>query len=150
LTKFRRWLDYLIEGGWLLAVVLITLYFNIYTKDSRIFEPQKALVLRTLVTLMLAAWAVRTLDENRERLQGQRWWKNTVLGVGLASAAAAVALFIWELQTWQDPLAGMAGSATVTQGTLVFWALSGAAGTLLILFALGLAIAGAAYALRNS
>jgi len=150
LTKLRRWLDYCIEGGWLLAVVLITLYFNIYTKDSRIFEPQKALVLRTLVTLMLAAWAVRTLDENRERLQGQRWWRNAVIGVGLVSVVAAVALFVLELRMWQDPLAGMAGATAVAQGTVVFWALSGAAGSLLMLFALGLAGLAAAHALRDS
>lgn len=150
MTKFRRWLDYIIEGGWLLAVVLITLYFNIYTKDSRIFEPQKALALRTLVTLMLAAWAVRTLDENRERLQGQSWWKNTVLGIALGGAAVAIALFVVQLQTWQDPLAGLVGATAVAQGTLVFWALSGAVGTWLILFAAGLAVVGAGYALRSS
>ncbi len=150
MTKFRRVLDHILEGGWLLAVVLITLYFNIYTKDSRIFEPQKALILRTLVTLMLAVWAVRTLDENRERLSLERWWKTAVIIIGIVSAVAAVGLFALELQTWQDPLAGMVGASEVTTATRVFWGLSGAAGTFLILFALGLALVGAGYALRGS
>lgn len=150
MTRFRRVLDHILEGGWLLAVVLVTLYFNIYTKDSRIFEPQKALILRTLVTLMLAVWAVRTLDENRERLSIERWWKTAVVVIGIVSAVVALGLFVLELQTWQNPLAGMAGASEVTTAMRVFWGLSGAAGTFLILFALGLALVGAGYALRGS
>jgi tetratricopeptide (TPR) repeat protein len=149
-SRFRRWLDYVIEGGWLLAVVLITLYFNIYTKDSRIFEPQKALVLRTLVTFMLAAWAVRTLDENRENLQTARWWRNACIAIAVVSAIVAIGLFVVGVQTWQDPLTGMVGATLVGEGTLIFWMLTGAVGTFLIVFATGLAVVGAGYTMRHS
>ncbi len=134
----------------MLAVVLITLYFNIYTKDSRIFEPQKALILRSLVTFMLAVWAVRTLEENRLRLQQAGWWGRALTGAALFSTVAAVASFVLGLATWQDPLGGMAGATPPAVALRIFQGIVGAGGTFLMVFAAGLALVGAGYALRDS
>jgi tetratricopeptide (TPR) repeat protein len=44
----------IIEAGWLLALGLVPLLFNIYS--SRNYEPDKAALLRSLVVVMVAAW----------------------------------------------------------------------------------------------
>ncbi len=159
-VRFRRWCDIALETMWLLAIVLVTLYFNIYTKDSRIFEPQKALVLRSLVTLMLAVWAVRTLEEKREELSHTAWWPRALLGIGLGSGAVTVALLVVRLLTWKDPLLGMLtwepGATRLFEvgptpfGARLLQASLEAIGSFFILFAAGLALAAAGFALRRS
>ncbi len=149
-AKFRRICDAILEGGWLLAVVLITLYFNIYTKDSRIFEPQKALFLRFLVTVMLAVWAVRVLEEQREKIQEKGWLWKALLIVAAVSLVLTVVLLVVGLSTWQDPLADMAGAGVVDPTLLVLTQLLEAVATFLTLFGIGLALVGAGYALRTS
>ncbi len=134
----------------MLAVVLVTLYFNIYTKDSRIFEPQKALLLRTLVTLMLGLWTVRTLEENREQLEQTSWWRKALAIVTVASVILGVGVFVYNLLTWKDPLAGLAGAVSASVGSRIFLGLLGAVGTFLIGMAAGLAIVGTGYNLRHS
>ena len=52
--------DRALEAGWLLAVVLMPLHFNIYT--SRTFEPDKLSILRALALFMLSALVVRTME----------------------------------------------------------------------------------------
>ncbi|MFQ5745382.1 MAG: O-antigen ligase family protein, partial [Acidobacteriota bacterium] len=49
----------LIEAGWLVALIVIPLHFNVYSNTS--FEPDKAVMLRSLALLMLGAWAVKLL-----------------------------------------------------------------------------------------
>ena len=53
----------MIEAGWLLAVIVTPLFFNIYS--SRIFEPDKAALLRSLALLVLAAWLIESLCRHR-------------------------------------------------------------------------------------
>ncbi len=160
-TTFRQWCDRLLEVGWLLAVVLVTLYFNIYTKDSRIFEPQKALVLRTLVTMMLALWAARTLDENRHKLAETDWWRKAVWAIVLVSALLSLALFVVGLVTWEDPLAGLmtlpaepGGVAAPVEprpvGVRVLLGVLGMGTNWVVFCGLGLALVGAGYALHDS
>jgi hypothetical protein len=59
-STIQRWCDYVIEAGWLLALSLIPIYFNLLS--SRHFEPDKATTLRALVLVMLGAWLIRALD----------------------------------------------------------------------------------------
>lgn len=47
------------EVTWLLVLVSIPIYFNIYT--SRVFEPDKITLFRSLVLVMLVAWAAKGL-----------------------------------------------------------------------------------------
>ena len=54
------------EAAWLAAVILTPLFFNIYS--SRIFEPDKITLLRTLALVILAAWIVKLMAE-----EGPRW-----------------------------------------------------------------------------
>ena len=53
--------DKIIEAGWIAAVVLVPLFFDIYS--SRVFEPDKLTLLRSIALVMVAAWIVRTIEE---------------------------------------------------------------------------------------
>jgi hypothetical protein len=68
-TKLSRFCLGLIEAAWLAAVSLIPLFFNIYS--SRIFEPDKITLLRSLALLSLAAWAIKLIDEGGVRWKSQ-------------------------------------------------------------------------------
>jgi hypothetical protein len=54
-SPFVIWCRRLIEFGWLFTIILIPSYFNLLS--SRHFEPDKAIVLRALVTIM-ASFAI--------------------------------------------------------------------------------------------
>jgi tetratricopeptide (TPR) repeat protein len=59
-TKLGRYCDKLIEAGWLAALIVVPLFFNIYS--SRVFEPDKITLLRSLVILMIVAWIVGKVE----------------------------------------------------------------------------------------
>ena len=56
-SKLSRYCEGLIEAAWLAAVIVIPLFFNVVS--SRIFEPDKISILRTLALVILAAWIGR-------------------------------------------------------------------------------------------
>ena len=68
-TTISLWCDRLLEGCWLLALVLIPNYFNLLS--ARHFEPDKATTLRAIVTLMVAValvgWVERLLQGGGSR-----------------------------------------------------------------------------------
>jgi hypothetical protein len=59
-TAIAIWCERIIEGGWLLALVLIPSYFNLLS--SRHFEPDKATTLRAIVLFMVAAGIILVLE----------------------------------------------------------------------------------------
>ncbi len=59
-TKLSRYAEGVMEAVWLAAIIITPLFFNKYS--SRIFEPDKATLLRTLALIMLLAWFVKLLD----------------------------------------------------------------------------------------
>ena len=65
-TKISRICDGILEAAWLAAVIVIPLFFNVYS--SRIFEPDKITLLRSLVLVILGAWLIKILEEG-----GLRW-----------------------------------------------------------------------------
>ncbi len=69
-TKLSRFCLGLMEAAWLVAVSVVPIFFNIYS--SRIFEPDKITLLRSLALLTLAAWAIKLIDEG-----GIRWKAET-------------------------------------------------------------------------
>jgi tetratricopeptide (TPR) repeat protein len=76
-TRIGKYCEGIIEAGWLAAVILVPIFFNVYS--SRIFEPDKITLLRSLALLMLGAWLIKIIDEGRIRLNslptGQSSWK---------------------------------------------------------------------------
>ncbi|MFQ5594295.1 MAG: tetratricopeptide repeat protein [Anaerolineae bacterium] len=59
-TKLSVFCDYVIEAGWLAAVITVPLFFNVYS--SRVFEPDKLTLLRSIALFMALAWLVKVLD----------------------------------------------------------------------------------------
>jgi tetratricopeptide (TPR) repeat protein/O-antigen ligase len=49
------------EAAWLAVVILTPLFYNIYS--SRIFEPDKLTLLRSLALVILAAWVIKLIEE---------------------------------------------------------------------------------------
>ena len=68
-TKLSRYCLGIMEAAWLAAVCVIPIFFNIYS--SRIFEPDKIAILRTLALLTFAAWIVKLIEEG-----GAKWREN--------------------------------------------------------------------------
>ncbi len=77
-TKLSRYTDGIMEAAWIAAVILTPLFFNKYS--SRIFEPDKATLLRTLALVILGAWIVKAVETGvSKRDSGKSWWQNFVL-----------------------------------------------------------------------
>ncbi|MCP4538702.1 MAG: hypothetical protein GY832_16330 [Chloroflexi bacterium] len=66
-TKFSIFCDCVLEVGWLLAIIITSMFFDVYS--SRVFEPDKVTTLRMLAVVMAAFWVVRLVEEV---LSGQR------------------------------------------------------------------------------
>jgi tetratricopeptide (TPR) repeat protein len=62
-TRIEDLCEGIIEAGWLVALAIVPLYFNVYS--ARTYEPDKTAVLRTIVSLMVAAWAWKVLSGGR-------------------------------------------------------------------------------------
>jgi len=60
-TRLSVFCDKVLEVGWLLALVITPLFFNVYS--SRVFEPDKLTTLRTLAVIMAAVWMVMVIEE---------------------------------------------------------------------------------------
>ncbi len=65
-TKLGVFCDKVLEMGWLLAVIITPLLFDVYS--SRVFEPDKLTTLRTVAVIMAAVWVVKLIEE---RTSGQ-------------------------------------------------------------------------------
>jgi tetratricopeptide (TPR) repeat protein len=81
-TKLSVFCDKVMEAGWLLAAVMAPLFFDVYS--SRVFEPDKITLVRSLAVLMCAAWLIKVLDsglgsrkrgsEQPAESSGERWY----------------------------------------------------------------------------
>ena len=59
-TRLSIYCDKLLEAGWLAALIVAPLYFDVYS--SRVFEPDKAMLVRSLALVMVGAWLVKQLE----------------------------------------------------------------------------------------
>lgn len=59
-TKLDAWLTGIMEAGWLAALVLAPLFFNVFS--SRVFEPDKISLIRSIALVMLLAWLVKVAN----------------------------------------------------------------------------------------
>ena len=90
-NKLSRYADGVMEAAWLAAVVVLPVYFNLYS--SRIFEPDKIALFRSLALVILAAWLVKIAAGRPAAAQGEAWaaasWKS-FLGLPLVLPALAL------------------------------------------------------------
>ncbi len=59
-TKLDHWCEAVIEAGWLAALIVTPLFFNVFS--SRVFEPDKISLVRTTALLMLLAWLIKLIN----------------------------------------------------------------------------------------
>src|SRR5438270_2704623 len=60
LTRLGYIADRILEMGWLAAAVLAPLFFNVYS--SRVFEPDKISLIRSIALIMAVAWLVKLFE----------------------------------------------------------------------------------------
>ncbi len=60
-TKLSMFCERIMEAGWLAALILEPLFFNVYS--SRVFEPDKLALLRSIALVMVATWIIKTIEE---------------------------------------------------------------------------------------
>ena len=60
-TKVSAFCERAIEAGYLLALVIAPLFFNVFS--NRVFEPDKLGLLRSIAVVMLVAWIVQRVEE---------------------------------------------------------------------------------------
>jgi tetratricopeptide (TPR) repeat protein/O-antigen ligase len=58
-TKLSEFCDRILEAGWLSALIVAPLFFNIYS--DRVFEPDKLTLVRSLALVMAAVWLTKAL-----------------------------------------------------------------------------------------
>lgn len=78
MSKLSLFCDKIIEASWLAAIILAPLFFDVYS--SRVFEPDKISLVRSLALIMLAAWFTMQAEKAgaARRLQ-ERGHENTSL-----------------------------------------------------------------------
>ncbi len=111
-TKLSTFCDKVLEIGWLLAVTITPLFFNVYS--SRVFEPDKLTALRTVAVIMAAVWLVRYIEE---RASGRHeigfTWRTPLLFPTLFMVAVYLLSTILSVTRWVSLL----GSYQRLQGT---------------------------------
>src|SRR5215212_8871360 len=59
-TKLDHWCESVIEAGWLAALIVAPMFFNVFS--SRVFEPDKISLVRSIALIMLLAWLVKLVN----------------------------------------------------------------------------------------
>lgn len=60
-TRLSILCDKVIEAGWLAVIVLVPLWFNIYS--ARSFEPDKITLMRSIAIVMALAWLIKVAEQ---------------------------------------------------------------------------------------
>lgn len=107
------------EAAWLAAAMLTPVFFNIYS--SRIFEPDKITLLRSLALVVCGAWLLKSLeggfsrwrDQNGRKMLLRQWLRTPILLPVLLS------LLVLSLSTLLsiNPRVSLLGSYQRLQGT---------------------------------
>jgi len=63
-SKLSVFCDRIIEAGWLVAVIAAPLFFNVYS--SRVFEPDKLTLVRSIASVMALAWIVKWIEQRSQ------------------------------------------------------------------------------------
>ena len=66
-TKLSLYCEKVIEAGWLAVLVLVPVFFNIYS--ARTFEPDKITLMRSIALIMVLAWLIKVAEAGFGRLE---------------------------------------------------------------------------------
>ncbi len=111
-SRLSQWCDHLLEAGWLAALIVVPLFFNIYS--SRVFEPDKLTTLRSIALFMALVWLVKWLEErvNPQRQRAITWRTPLVLPTLLT-----VVIYMVSTALSVAPRTSLLGSYQRLQGT---------------------------------
>ena len=122
-TKVSTYCEKVIEAGWLAALIVVPLFFNVWS--SRVFEPDKLAFLRSIALVMIAAWLVKTIE--RATSKGKSGAKGEELSPGLLEkwlrvpvvlpTLALVVVYLLATVTSVAPAISFWGSYQRLQGT---------------------------------
>lgn len=90
-TKLDQWCEAAIEAGWLAALVAAPMFFNVFS--SRVFEPDKISLVRSIALMMLLAWVIKAANG------GYLWLPAHTTNNGVADASLAGQL----RGAWRNP-----------------------------------------------
>ncbi|MGD2144798.1 MAG: hypothetical protein PVF54_10005, partial [Anaerolineae bacterium] len=98
-TKLSVFCDRVLEIGWLLAVIVTPLFFNVYS--SRVFEPDKLTLLRTIALMMAVVWLVKLIEERSHGLGGIGFsWQTPLVYPTLFTVAVYVISTVLAVNPW--------------------------------------------------
>lgn len=133
-NRLSRFADGIMEACWLLALIVTPLFFNIYS--SRVFEPDKISLVRSLALVALAAWLVKLISQGGPRFEASRGNYATLAGFYrvplVAPLLALILVYLIATIFSVAPHASLYGSYQRLQGTfttfsyLVLFAVIGA------------------------
>src|SRR5262249_27505016 len=111
--------DGVMEACWLLGLVLMPLFFDIFS--SRVFEPDKITLLRSLAMVALAAWLIKLIADGGPRFDPARSQFATLKGMLRAPLVipvlALIISYIISTIFSVSPHASLFGSYQRLQGT---------------------------------
>lgn len=76
-SKLAAYCDRIIEMGWLAAVIGAPLFFNVYS--SRVFEPDKLTLVRSIAVVMGVAWLVKWIEGLGQARPRQVTWRTPLV-----------------------------------------------------------------------
>jgi tetratricopeptide (TPR) repeat protein/O-antigen ligase len=107
------------EGAWLLGLVVTPLFFNIFS--SRVFEPDKITLMRSLALVAVSAWLIKLISEGGLRFDAARSQHASLAGfmrVPLVLPVASLVLVYLIATVFSvAPVASLYGSYQRLQGT---------------------------------
>jgi hypothetical protein len=111
-TKLSAYCSKVIEAGWIAAVVMVPLYFNVYS--SRVFEPDKLTLLRSIAVFMSVAWLIKAIEEASHGQRVFRISRRTPLAL---PTLALVVIYLVTTLTSVTRFTSLWGSYQRLQGT---------------------------------
>jgi tetratricopeptide (TPR) repeat protein/O-antigen ligase len=118
-TKLSRYTEGIMEAAWLTAAIVVPVFFDIYS--SRIFEPDKITLLRTLALVILGAWLIKLIEQGGAQWQrlerGKNWFQSLRNIPLLLPAAALVVVYLIATIFSVSPAVSLWGSYQRLQGT---------------------------------
>lgn len=115
--RASEFLGRLLEAGWLFAAATVPVFFNPFS--DKVFEPDKALLLRLLAVVMALAWLARQVVTPNRAAQTPPRLRSLVLVTGILAVVNGAATLLSFL-----PRAAFLGSEERCQGLLTFLALA--------------------------
>jgi len=111
-TKLSLFCDRALEIGWLLAVIITPLFFNVYS--SRVFEPDKLTTLRTVALVMAVLWVVKYIeDRSSGEYKAEISWRTPLV----LPTLLMVVVYLLSTALSVTPMVSLMGSYQRLQGT---------------------------------